>query len=37
MGGNPADISRGEFETVKATIKHDNYNGENETKLQRIK
>ena len=37
MGGNPADISRDEFQTVKATIKHDNYNGENETKLQRIK
>jgi len=37
MGGNPADISRDEFETVKATIKHDNYNGEKETKLQRIK
>lgn len=37
VGSNPADISRDEFEDVTATIKHDNYNGENETKLQRIK
>lgn len=37
MGGCPPDISTEEFQTVKATIKHDEYKGLKETKLQRIK
>lgn len=37
MGANPLDISKEEFVTVKATVKHDSYQGKNETKLQRIK
>lgn len=36
MGSNPPEISYEVFEAVKATIKHDNYNGVDETKLQRI-
>lgn len=36
MGGNPLDISKEEFTAIKATIKHDNYNG-GCTKLLRIK
>jgi hypothetical protein len=36
MGGNPLDISKNEFITIKATIKHDNYKG-GSTKLLRIK
>ena len=37
MGSTPPEISKEEFTTVKATIKHDNYKGQDETKLQRIK
>lgn len=37
MGSNPPDVSKDEFTVVKATIKHDNYKGINETKIQRIK
>lgn len=37
MGSNPPDISLEEFVTVKATIKHSEYKGILETKLQRIK
>lgn len=37
MGSSPANISWDEFIKIKATIKHDNYNGVKETKLQRIK
>ena len=37
MGASPKDVSNSEFEKVKATIKHDNYNNVAETKLQRIK
>lgn len=36
MGSNPPEISDDVFETVKATIKHDNYNDVDETKIQRI-
>jgi len=36
MGANPPDI-KDEFVQVKATIKHDAYKGQHETKLQRIK
>lgn len=36
MGSNPPDISYEVFEAVKATIKHDNYNDVDETKIQRI-
>jgi len=36
MGSNPPDISDEVFEAVKATIKHDNYNDVDETKIQRI-
>jgi hypothetical protein len=37
MGSNPPDISSEVFINVKATIKHDIYKGNPETKLQRIK
>ena len=37
MGSNPPEISKDEFVKVKATIKHDNYKGKDETKLQRVK
>lgn len=37
MGNSPADISETEFTMVKATVKWDNYKGQPETKLQRIK
>lgn len=37
MGANPPDISKDNFVQVKATVKHDNYKGQDETKLQRIK
>ena len=36
MGSNPPDVSYEIFEVVKATIKHDNYNEIDETKIQRI-
>ena len=36
MGSTPPDI-KDEYVSVMATIKHDNYEGENETKLMRIK
>lgn len=37
MGGNPPEVSVNDFTNVKATVKHDNYNDVDETKLQRIK
>ena len=37
MGANPPEISKDEFVKVKATIKHDYYNTQQETKLQRVK
>lgn len=37
MGSSPADISERKYQAVKATIKHNAYNGESETRLQRIK
>ncbi len=37
MGSSPVDISEDEFVKVTATIKHDSYNGVQETKLLRIK
>lgn len=37
MGSNPPDIYEDAFYNVKATIKHDSYNGIDETKLLRIK
>jgi hypothetical protein len=37
MGSSPADISEEEFTKVMATISHDNYKGQDETKLKRIK
>lgn len=37
MGSNTPDISADEYTTVMATIKHDYYKGDMETKLQRIK
>lgn len=37
VGSNPPEISDEAFTKVKATIKHDNYKGQEETKLQRIK
>ncbi len=37
IGSTPPDVSKDEFVKVKATIKHDNYNGTDETKLQRVK
>jgi hypothetical protein len=36
-GGNPPEVSREDFTTVKGTIKHSEYKGENETLIQRIK
>ena len=37
MGASPIDIANDTFTKIKATIKHSEYNGVNETKLQRIK
>jgi len=37
MGGNPPDMAKGDKKTVKGTIKHSEYKGTKETKLQRIK
>jgi hypothetical protein len=37
MGANPPEVSKEGFTQVKATIKHDYYNSDPETKLQRIK
>ena len=37
MGGSPPNIPTDSFINIKATIKHDNYNNINETKLQRVK
>jgi hypothetical protein len=37
IGGSPLNISDEDFESVKATIKHDIYEDQNETKIQRIK
>jgi len=37
MGSSPADISEDEFVKVMATISHDNYKDQDETKLKRIK
>jgi hypothetical protein len=36
MGSNPPNISDEVFESVKVTIKHDNYSDLDETKIQRI-
>lgn len=36
MGANTPDI-KGEFVTIKATVKHSEYKEQPETKLQRIK
>lgn len=37
MGGTPIDIEKNEKAVVKATIKHSEYNGRKETRLQRLK
>lgn len=37
MGGTPPNVSKDEFTPVSATIKHSDYKGNQETKLQRIK
>lgn len=37
MGGTPPDVPTDEYVTVAATVKHGNYKGVDETKLQRIK
>lgn len=37
MGANPPNVSKDEFTVVGATIKHSDYKGNQETKLQRIK
>ena len=37
MGGNPPNWAKGDKKTVKGTIKHSEYKGQKETKLQRIK
>ncbi len=37
MGSSPIDVSDSYFVKVTATIKHDSYNGQDETKLLRIK
>jgi hypothetical protein len=37
MGANPPTISKEDFVKVQGTVKHDQYKGTNQTKLQRIK
>jgi hypothetical protein len=37
MGGRPIDFAGKEWLQVKATVKHSEYRGEKETKIQRLK
>ncbi len=37
MGKSPVGINKDDSGKIKATVKHDNYNGEPQTKLLRIK